>query len=67
MMSLEEVLGEKFVVRKKVRGRFRIALVYPSSYKVAVSNLGMRIIYHILNLDERIYCERFTSESDRSL
>ncbi len=66
-MMPPEVLGEKFVVRKKVRGRFRIALVYPCSYKVAVSNLGMRIIYHLLNLDERIYCERFTNESDRSL
>ncbi|MCD6312439.1 MAG: radical SAM protein [Thaumarchaeota archaeon] len=61
------MLDEKFAVRKRVRGRFRIALVYPSTYKVAISNLGLRIIYHLLNLDDRIYCERFTAESSRSL
>lgn len=61
------MLDEKFAVRKKVRGRLRIALIYPSTYKVAISNLGLRIIYHLLNLDNRIYCERFTAESDRSI
>lgn len=61
------MLDEKFAVRKKVRGRLRIALVYPSAYRVAMSNLGLRIIYHLLNLDDRIYCERFTAESDRSI
>ena len=61
------MLDEKFIVRKKVRGRFRIALVYPSTYKVAISNLGLRIIYHLLNLEDQIYCERFTAESGRSL
>ena len=61
------MLDEKFVVRKRVRGKFRIALVYPSTYEVAISNLGIRIIYHLLNLDDRIYCERFTAESDRSI
>jgi radical SAM superfamily enzyme YgiQ (UPF0313 family) len=61
------MLDEKFTVRKKVRGKFRIALVYPSTYEVAISNLGIRIIYHLLNLDDRVYCERFTVESDRSI
>lgn len=61
------MFDEKFAVRKKVRERFRIALVYPSTYKVAISNLGLRIIYHLLNLDDRIYCERFAAESGRSL
>jgi radical SAM superfamily enzyme YgiQ (UPF0313 family) len=61
------MLDEKFAVRKRVRGRLRIALVYPSTYEVAISNLGLRIIYHLLNLDDRISCERFTAESDRSI
>jgi len=61
------MLDEKFTVRKKVRNKYRIALVYPSTYKVAISNLGFRIIYHLLNLDDHIYCERFTAESDRSI
>jgi len=66
-MSSGSRYEEKFIIRKKVRGRFRIALIYPSSYKVAISNLGFRILYHLLNLDDRIYCERFTAESERSL
>jgi radical SAM superfamily enzyme YgiQ (UPF0313 family) len=61
------MLGEKFVVRKRVRGKLKIALVYPSTYDVAISNLGIRIIYHLLNLDDRVCCERFTAESDRSI
>ena len=68
MIGLESVgYGERFTIRKRARGKFRIALVYPSSYKVAISNLGFRIIYHLLNLDDRLYCERFTLDSERSI
>lgn len=61
------MFNKKFVVKKRVRGKFGIALVYPSTYKVAISNLGLRIIYHLLNLDDRVYCERFTIDSERSI
>ncbi len=37
---------------------FRIALVYPEIYEIGMSNLGMRIIYHILNSFDKIYAER---------
>ncbi len=59
--------GERFAVRKRVKGKFRIALVYPNSYRVAISNLGFRTVYHLLNLDDRVYCERFTSDDERSI
>lgn len=67
IVGMMDRVVEKFSVKKKVRSKFRIALVYPNVYKVAISNLGFRILYHLLNLDERIYCERFTMESDKSL
>ncbi|MEM1742479.1 MAG: radical SAM protein, partial [Nitrososphaerota archaeon] len=59
-MESRVAVEEKLVVRKKFRDRFRVALVYPNVYRVAMSNLGYRILYHMLNNDDRIYCERFT-------
>ncbi|HOL49126.1 MAG TPA: TIGR03960 family B12-binding radical SAM protein [bacterium] len=36
-----------------------IALGYPDLYEVGMSNLGIRILYHILNNIEGVACERF--------
>ena len=40
-------------------GQFKIALTYPNFYKVGMSNLGMHIIYQLLNSRPEISCERF--------
>ena len=40
-------------------GQFKIALTYPNFYKVGMSNLGMHIIYQLLNSRAEISCERF--------
>ncbi len=37
----------------------RFALVYPEIYEVGMSNLGLKIIYHVLNSTDGIYAERF--------
>ena len=37
---------------------FRVSLVYPSPYHVAMSSLGYQTIYRILNLREDVVCER---------
>ena len=39
--------------------RSRFALVYPNSYRVGMSNLGIHIIYEILNRRGDTACERF--------
>lgn len=39
--------------------RSRFALVYPNSYHVGMSNLGIHIIYDILNCRRDTACERF--------
>jgi len=36
-----------------------VALLYPNTYPVAVSNLGFQLVYTLLNQQEGIVCERF--------
>ncbi|MCD6533754.1 MAG: radical SAM protein [Deltaproteobacteria bacterium] len=50
---------EKGAVRKNWGGRFPVALGYPNSYALALSNLGFQTIYHLLNRDPRVVAERF--------
>ncbi len=40
-------------------GRFRFALAYPNFYNVGMSNLGIHIIYQMLNSRRDTACERF--------
>ena len=48
-------------------GRTRFALAYPNSYFVGMSNLGLHIIYDILNRRPDIACERFFLPDGREL
>ena len=36
-------------------------LHFPDIYEIGMSHLGMRILYHLLNEQENIYCERVFS------
>ncbi len=62
---------ETGTVRKKWKGRMPVALLYPNTYPVAVSNLGFQLVYSLLNQQEAVVCERFVypeaSQSLRSL
>jgi radical SAM family uncharacterized protein len=49
---------EKGAVRKPWGGKHSICLIYPNSYHVGMSNLGFQTLYHHLNLEEDIVCER---------
>ncbi len=49
---------EKGSYLKKWTGRLPVALLYPNSYRVGMSNLGFQIVYHLLNEDDGIVCER---------
>lgn len=44
---------------KLTGGRLRFALAYPNSYRVGMSNLGIHIIYELLNSRADTACERF--------
>ncbi|MDH5638396.1 MAG: radical SAM protein, partial [Nitrospinota bacterium] len=39
-------------------GRLKMALVYPNSYQVGMSNLGYMKVYHLLNRRDDVVCER---------
>ncbi|XOF33199.1 MAG: radical SAM protein [Candidatus Electrothrix sp. YB6] len=67
---------ETGTVRKKWKGHLPVALLYPNTYSLAVSNLGFQLLYRLLNAHEDIVCERFvypqqeqfrSLESDRPL
>ena len=47
------------MVKKDVSGvKARFAFCFPDVYEVGMSHLGMKILYHILNERQDIYCER---------
>ena len=45
-------------VRKPHGGRLRVALAFPNSYFVGMSNLGLQTVYQLFNADDRVVCER---------
>jgi len=45
-------------VRKSHGGRLRVALAFPNTYFVGMSNLGFQTMYRLFNAEERIVCER---------
>ena len=49
---------EKGFIRKKWKDRLRVALVYPNTYWIGMSNLGFQILYQILNSRDEIVAER---------
>jgi radical SAM superfamily enzyme YgiQ (UPF0313 family) len=52
------VASEEGVAPKDWGGRVRIALVYPNTYAVGMSNLGFQTIYEHLNALPQVVCER---------
>ena len=50
---------ERGYTLKKPGGRCRIALLYPNSYFVGMSNLGLHVVYALWNARNDVTCERF--------
>src|SRR5947209_11907734 len=46
-------------VKKPHGGRLRVALAFPNTYWVGMSNLGFQTIYRLFNAEDDIVCERF--------
>lgn len=49
---------ETGTITKDWGGRMPVALVYPNSYYIGMSNLGIHTIYKLLNDYENVVCER---------
>src|SRR5215831_18998504 len=45
-------------VRKPHGGRLRVALAFPNTYFVGMSNLGFQTVYTLFNAEDDIVCER---------
>jgi radical SAM superfamily enzyme YgiQ (UPF0313 family) len=45
-------------VRKPHAGRLRVALAFPNTYFVGMSNLGFQTVYRLFNAEDGIVCER---------
>lgn len=51
--------GEEGSIKKDLsKVELKTCLMFPDMYEVAISNLGHRILYHVLNKDEKILCDR---------
>ena len=46
------------VIKDKAQVDTRIAFCFPDTYEIGMSNLGMRILYGVLNQMEGVWCER---------
>ncbi|MEX1298883.1 MAG: radical SAM protein [Desulfotignum sp.] len=46
------------MIVKQGKGLTRVALVYPNTYKAGMSNLGFQRVYHLINQEPGIACER---------
>jgi radical SAM superfamily enzyme YgiQ (UPF0313 family) len=54
----ETLAREVGYVRKPHGGRLRVALAFPNTYFVGMSNLGLQTVYQWFNADDRVVCER---------
>lgn len=46
------------VMKDKARVDARVAFCFPDTYEIGMSNLGMRILYGVLNSMDGVWCER---------
>lgn len=50
--------NELNAVRKYGKPSLKVVLAYPDVYEIGMSNLGVRILYHLINKREDLVCER---------
>ena len=54
----ERLFREEGTIIKDWGGRLPIALIYPNSYYLGMSNLGLHAVYKLLNSYDEVVCER---------
>ena len=57
--ALQLLSREVGYVRKPHGGKLRVALAFPNTYFVGMSNLGFQTVYKVFNAEPDIVCERF--------
>ena len=46
------------IIKDKEKVKCRFAFAFPDVYEIGMSNLGVRILYHCLNAESDVWCER---------
>jgi len=46
------------VIKNKADINVRVAFCFPDTYEIGMSNLGLKILYGVLNQDDDVWCER---------
>jgi hypothetical protein len=54
----KQLSREEGTVVKDWGGRLPMALIYPNSYYLGMSNLGLHALYHLLNSNDKVVGER---------
>lgn len=54
----EKLRGESGTIYKTSSDKISVALIYPNTYYVGMSNLGFQTIYGFLNEWDDVCCER---------
>ena len=58
---------EKGTIRKDWGGKLSVALAFPNHYRLGMSNLGLQIVYRILNERTDVVAERFFLPEGREM
>ncbi|MBT4511946.1 MAG: radical SAM protein [Chloroflexi bacterium] len=53
-----KLASEERTIFKDLGGKISVALIYPNSYFLGMSNLGFHAVYGLLNQHDQIVCER---------
>jgi radical SAM superfamily enzyme YgiQ (UPF0313 family) len=56
--ALATLSKETGYIRKPHGGRLRVALAFPNTYWVGMSNLGFQTVYRLFNQQDDVVCER---------
>ena len=46
------------IIKDKSKVKLRFAFCFPDTYEIGMSNLGVRLLYGVLNREEDVWCER---------
>ena len=58
---------EKGTIRKDWGGKLPVALIFPNHYRLGMSNLGIQIVYRLLNERKDVVAERFFLPEGREM
>ena len=63
-----QYIGKEYLSYNKDfdKANVKLALAFPDKYEIAISNLGQKILYDIVNSDERFLADRIYARKEHS-